>query len=471
MNTKKQLVTIMLIGSFILALFLTSCTFDLDKIQGLIQGSNEKESSEGMVNKPAASTPTSTDTPMPTLTSTPTLIPTSTTIPTNTPTHTPTMTPTSTYTPTMTPIPTKANYKTDDICKEDYVPVGPNKNDIPFGYSPLTGLPVSNPETLEYPPVGVSISHLPAYFTRPLTGISWANWVYEVYISEGGTRLLGMFHGDFPNNEMITKDNSLNIETDSLMVSGLRSSRVAYIDVLRQYHACLISGYSDPNVAAQVNICGYGLTADTENIGSTGVSFDRLENIARENSKHTTNLNLTGNAFDCETPDEIKHSQADEVTMYYNFLNQTKWIWDESLGSYQRYSDGFGEYDGTFTQSVDRITGDPLMFDNVVFLFVPHKVVNADGTIIELTLSYNFGTAYVLRDGKLYSAYWMTSNSPEDVANNETRPLRLVTDVDGTPFPLHPGSTWVNLVTPYSYLRDRGENIYEMKFVAPVYGE
>ena len=473
MNQNK-LFYLLVISLFVIAMIaLSGCTFNLNTLLGNSAGESENmdvskvESNENQDLKVKASE-TATFTLVPAATET--LVPSET--PTATATLSPTATATATNTPTEPPLPTQANYRTDDICAaDDYVPVGPDRGDIPEGVSPLTGLPVSNAETLDFPPVGVSISHLPAYFTRPLTGISWANWVYEVYIGEGGTRFLGIFHGDFPNEEIITKENAASIETDSLMVSGLRSSRVAYIDVLRQYHACLISGYSDPTVASQVNICGYGVTANTDNIGSTGVSFARLENIARENAKHTTNLNLTGNVFDCALPNGYESMPAEDVTMYYNFYNQTKWLWDAEKGSYQRYSDGFGEYDGNFVQSVDRITGDPLMFENVIFLFVPHKVVNSAGTIIELSLSYNFGPAYIMRDGQLYKAYWMTSNSAEDVANNETRPLRLVTDTDGTPFPLHPGSTWVNLITPYSYLKEGSEGKFDVRFVAPVYGE
>lgn len=437
-------------------------------IIGLL-ATNALSSCDILFKPTATSTVAYTSTFTATNTATSTAINSPTPTSTTTPTATATSTPTPTNTPTITPTPTPLNYKIDDICISDYVPVGPDPADIPSGVSPLTGLPVNNAETLDYPPVGVSISHLPAQFTRPPTGISWANWVYEVYIGEGGTRFLGLFHGDFPDEEIISKENSTPIETDRLLIAGLRSSRVAYIDILSQYNACIISGYSDPTVAAQVNICGYGVSSNTENIGATGVSFDRLENIAKENSKRLTNLNLTGNVFDCVIPTNFESTPISEITMYYNFLNQTKWIWDKDKGSFLRFSDGFGDYDGTFTQSVDRLTGDPLMYENVIFLFVDHTVKNKAGTIIELNLAHNFGTAYVMRDGQFYNVYWMTGNSAEDAANNITRPLRLVIDGEGTPFPLHPGSTWVNLITPYSYLRDRDDNNYEMRFVAPVY--
>jgi hypothetical protein len=65
----------------------------------------------------------------------------------------------------------------------------------------LTGLPVQNPNLLEIPAVLVSISHFPAT-GRPQAGLSYAPFVYEVYITEGATRFLPVFYGQFPQPEL-----------------------------------------------------------------------------------------------------------------------------------------------------------------------------------------------------------------------------------------------------------------------------
>ncbi len=76
---------------------------------------------------------------------------------------------------------------------------GPDLEDFPNGVSPLTGLPVSDPDMLDMPAVIVSLSNFPPS-ARPQTGLSMAPQVYEIYISEGMTRFLTVFYGDMPTS-------------------------------------------------------------------------------------------------------------------------------------------------------------------------------------------------------------------------------------------------------------------------------
>ena len=68
-------------------------------------------------------------------------------------------------------------------------------------YNPLTGLPVADPSLLELPAVLVSISHFPVT-ARPQAGLSFAPYVFEFYITEGATRFLTTFYGEFPAPEV-----------------------------------------------------------------------------------------------------------------------------------------------------------------------------------------------------------------------------------------------------------------------------
>lgn len=67
--------------------------------------------------------------------------------------------------------------------------------------NPLTGLPVEDPSLLQIPAALVSISHLPVS-ARPQAGLSFAPYVFEIYITEGATRFLTAFYGQFPAPEM-----------------------------------------------------------------------------------------------------------------------------------------------------------------------------------------------------------------------------------------------------------------------------
>ena len=66
--------------------------------------------------------------------------------------------------------------------------------------NPLTGLAVQDPSLLDLPTMLVSISTFPVT-ARPQAGLSFAPYVFEVYITEGTTRYLTTFYGEFPAPE------------------------------------------------------------------------------------------------------------------------------------------------------------------------------------------------------------------------------------------------------------------------------
>lgn len=66
--------------------------------------------------------------------------------------------------------------------------------------NPLTSLPIEDPSLLELPALLVSISHFPVT-ARPQAGLSFAPYVFEIYITEGATRFLATFYGEFPAPE------------------------------------------------------------------------------------------------------------------------------------------------------------------------------------------------------------------------------------------------------------------------------
>ncbi len=67
--------------------------------------------------------------------------------------------------------------------------------------NPLTGLAVKDPSLLKVPATLLSISHFPAT-ARPQAGLSFAPYVFEIYITEGATRFLTTFYGEIPAPEV-----------------------------------------------------------------------------------------------------------------------------------------------------------------------------------------------------------------------------------------------------------------------------
>jgi len=78
------------------------------------------------------------------------------------------------------------------------IPITPTP--LPEATNPLTGLNVADESLLDLPALLVSISTFPVT-ARPQAGLSFAPFVFEVYITEGTTRYLTAFYGEFPAPE------------------------------------------------------------------------------------------------------------------------------------------------------------------------------------------------------------------------------------------------------------------------------
>ncbi|MGB7874116.1 MAG: SdrD B-like domain-containing protein [Anaerolineales bacterium] len=113
-----------------------------------------------------------------------------------TPTNTLTPKPNETLTATLSPTPSPTSTPQPRQQPANY---GPELEDFPTGYNPLTGLPVQDPSMLNLPAVLVSISNMPVT-ARPQAGLSFAPWVFELFIGEGSTRFMSVFYGDYPRS-------------------------------------------------------------------------------------------------------------------------------------------------------------------------------------------------------------------------------------------------------------------------------
>ncbi|MBK9927475.1 MAG: DUF3048 C-terminal domain-containing protein [Anaerolineales bacterium] len=72
---------------------------------------------------------------------------------------------------------------------------------VPPAINPLTGLAVADSSLLDLPAVLVSISTFPVT-ARPQAGLSFAPYVFEIYITEGTMRYLTTFYGEMPSPEV-----------------------------------------------------------------------------------------------------------------------------------------------------------------------------------------------------------------------------------------------------------------------------
>jgi hypothetical protein len=311
--------------------------------------------------------------------------------------------------------------------------------------NPLTGLPVENPENLVLPPALVSVTNFPPT-ARPQAGLSFSPLVFEIFIGDGMTRYLALFYGDFPQAAIpdqagdAAEDFGEGVPQPSAVIGPVRSGRLPYEHIRKLFSGFIVMASAYSKVASQleesVNIFG----SDSSDVNSALIPVEKLEVIAHANQDELSGMNISGMSFDPQPPADGRKAQS--LWIFYAYLNQVFWRYNAGDGSYHRWQDNA---DGsTFIEQTDRLTGDPLTFENVVVLFADHEVTNK--YLIDIQLLYvKRGKALLFRDGVMQEIYWTTKSEEYEQTTGNFRPIRFI-DVDGNPVDLKPGQTWVEIM-------------------------
>ncbi|MGV8025936.1 MAG: DUF3048 C-terminal domain-containing protein [Anaerolineaceae bacterium] len=323
-------------------------------------------------------------------------------------------------------------------------PLGPIS--FPDNVNPLNGLPVENPENLKNPPLLVSISNFPAS-ARPQAGLSYCPIVFEIWIGEGMTRFLGIFYGDFPEEVATTyQKDETTTSIEEPVVGPIRSGRTSYEYVRQLFSGYLVMASASKQVSEQLKDYTNFFGDDLSDPNSAMMKVTQLEALAQSSQKELGEAALSGMYFDSAVPagGETAHS----LWLFYSYLNQIFWRYDETGGTFQRWQDNADAT--TFIQTTDRLTGEPLNAANVIILFADHEVESS--TMVDISLLYiKRGKALLFRDGQKYDIYWTTASEEYEKTTGKLRPIRFI-DAEGNPFPLKPGQTWIEIVpffTPY----------------------
>jgi len=275
----------------------------------------------------------------------------------------------------------------------------------------------------------------------------------------GRTDLFNPAHRE--SNEQLDFDAGLR---QAYRIEGLRSGRVAYQDLQVNYCGCLVTAGADPGVAAQISTCATAFSRDPNNIGGAGLDVMRLQAIAANNSEGScAEPNLTGNLF-CSLP-VIEGQPGEELFVEYNVNNINHFVYDAELGAYS-WAKNLPSTPEEFVVMTDRLTGETLAFENVIVLLAHHSSQNSAGTIIHVDLDHKTGTAYIFRNGQAYKALWTTVATEYEQTTGHPLPVRF-TDLDGNPFPLAIGQTWVNLLNAFDTVDQGAGGTWYADFDAP----
>jgi len=259
--------------------------------------------------------------------------------------------------------------------------------------------------------------------------------------------------------------NGLEMPQDAGL-SGVRSGREAYVPIANAFPGgCLVAASKSSDV--NLRICRNVYGNNPGDINSAGLSLNTLRALAEANRNPQQPPNYSGNLFDPRPPADGK--PASQINVFYAYLNQAQWKYDPVAGGYWRFQD-YGKEDkvGQFIPALDRLTG-PLLFENVVILFVEH--VARRPTIIDLNMGPGSkGRAIVFRNGQIYTnLVWSMVGENYEKQTGLSRPIRL-RYADGRPFPLAPGQTWFHVATPASYVQEvAGQpGTWKFRFYPPV---
>ena len=248
-------------------------------------------------------------------------------------------------------------------------------------------------------------------------------------------------------------------------IEGVRSGRVAYQNLQVNYCGCLVTAGADPSVAEQINTCATAANSNPNDIGGAGLDVTLLQAVAAGNSGGAcAQPNLTGNLFCTSAPEG---SAGQELYVEYNINNINHFVYDPELGGYS-WAKNIPSANETFEVMTDRLNGETLTFENVIVLLVQHNSQNSANTIIDLDMSFKQGKAFIFRNGTVNETLWSTVAGEYEQETGLLRPVRF-TDLEGNPFPLAPGQTWVNLLNAFDSVEQVEPGVWWADFDAPSY--
>lgn len=247
-------------------------------------------------------------------------------------------------------------------------------------------------------------------------------------------------------------------------VGPVRSGRLTYNQIGGMFpNSCLVYASAAEDIGEQLDACEivYGVDKTTPN--SALLTRTRLRELAIEALNPRQPVNYSGNVFSDSIPSDGR--VANVIDIFYNSFTQSGWQYDPLSQTYLRWTDQ-ADQTGNLFPATDRLTGRQMAFENVVVLFAEHSRYRHNQLEILLGAGQK-GLAYLFRDGQAFRIQWSTLNREWEKTTGLLRPIYFV-DSYNNPIPLHPGRTWIHLVTPFSGVSDQGNGKWLVTFVQPL---
>ena len=199
---------------------------------------------------------------------------------------------------------------------------------LPDATNPLTGLKVADASLLDLPAVLVSISTFPVT-ARPQAGLSFAPYVFEVYITEGTTRYLTAFYGEFPAPE-VPVTGSCEVQREPFIQTDLTIGNRVWLDVnqnnkLEDWErgiggVCVNLYDENQNLLQQTSTDSNGYYGFNVSAGKYFIAVEKLNGMAFTQK---------------DVGDEEKDSDVDSTSGWSDALDVTSTLLDLDVGLIQ----------------------------------------------------------------------------------------------------------------------------------------
>ena len=247
-------------------------------------------------------------------------------------------------------------------------------------------------------------------------------------------------------------------------VGPIRSGRLTYNQIGGMFpNSCLAYASAAWDIGEILDACEIVFGVDKTTPNSALMTITRMRELGEENLNPNQPVNYSGNLFSDSIP--AGGQPANNIDVYYHLFNQSAWTYDPISKSYLRFTDDV-DGKGVLHPATDRLTQRQLSFENVIVILADHMRYRHN----QLEVDFGNGQgnyAYLFRDGQVFRIRWSTTNREYEKTSGLRRPLHFV-DADGNPVPLHPGRTWIHIVTPFSSVSHQGNTEWLVKFVPPL---
>jgi len=246
-------------------------------------------------------------------------------------------------------------------------------------------------------------------------------------------------------------------------VGPIRSGRLTYNQIGGMFpNSCLVYASAAWDIGERLDACQIVFGVDKTTPNSALLKATRLRELAEENLNPKQPVNYSGNLFSDEVPEGGK--PASTINVYFHLYTQSGWQYDPISQIYLRYTDR-ADTTGEIFPATDRLTGRQMAFENVIVVFADYNRFRHNQFEVDFSMGQKY-PAYLFRDGQAFKIYWSTKNRDWEKTTGLLRPLHFV-DAQDNLVPLHPGRTWLHLVTPFSSVTNQGNGEWLMKFVQP----